>query len=303
MLLALSGRVSSGPNDTFEASGGWGAWGRQAFFLTCDRWRYWFRFQIEQRKPAILVRTRPWIDACVRELRQRTAQAPTPPALLGSAMPPATGALGRCDMRGGYKQGNGKGYCANSRSRPLICAGDSGQTCLLCGVLKGGRKGCWARGCRAPTTPAEELEVRNRSSNVRPKHRKKAQEEEAELCAELAAERRAWEAAAVRSGPLRTCLRGPGLGPAKQVSWRLTGPAPYSKQLTTKPLPAPVRAFLFWEAPGRTADCDACGSLCALYTEGGFAPVPGLSRFALSEILCAKCAQDSQSRCQKYFKS
>ena len=222
-----------------------------------------------------------------------------PPAPLDSTMPPATGVIGRCDMCGGYKMGNGKGYCANSRSRPLICAGDSGQTCLLCGALKGGRTGCWARGCRAPTTPAEERAVRNRSSNLRPRHRKKAQEEEAELFKELAAERRAWEAAALRSGPLRNCLRAPGLGPAKQVGWRLAGPAPYCKKLTEKQLPASVRAPLFWEAPGRTADCDACGSRCTLYTDGGLAPVLGASRFARFEVLCAKCTEDAQPCRQK----
>ena len=217
-------------------------------------------------------------------------------------MPPPTGDIGRCDMRGGYKMGNGHGYCANSRSRPLICAGDSGQTCLLCGALKGGRNGCWARGCRAPTTPAEEREVRNRSSNVRPKHRKKAQEEEAEILKEVAAERRGWEAAALRSGPLRTCLRAPGLGPpVERVRWDLDAPAPYKKKLTEKRLPASVRAPLFWEAPGYTADCDACGSRFALGKEGGFAPVSGLSMFALSEVFCAKCAQDSHPRRQKYF--
>ena len=224
-------------------------------------------------------------------------------APLAFAMPPPTGVIGYCDMCGGYKMGNGSGYCANSRSRPLICAGDSGQTCLLCGALKGGQTGCWARGCRAPTTPAEEREVRNRSSNLRPKHRKKAREEEAELFKELAAERRAWEAAALRSGPLRNCLRAPGPRPAKQVSWRLAGlePDPYNKPLTLKKLPASVRGPLFWEAPGKTADCDACGRRCTLYKDGDLAPVSGSSRFALLEVLCAKCAEDLLRRCQKYL--
>ena len=181
-----------------------------------------------------------------------------PPSPLGSAMPPPTGAIGLCDMCGGYMQGNGKGYCANSRSRPLIRAGDSGQTCLLCGTVKGGRTGCWARGCRAPTTPAEEREVRNRSSNVRSKHRQKARGEEAELFRELAAERRAREAAALRSGALRNCLRVPGPKAAKQVRWRLAGPAPCPKPVTKKRLAASVRAPLFWEAAGETADCDSC---------------------------------------------
>ena len=116
----------------------------------------------------------------------------------------------------------------------------------------------------------------------------------------MAAERRAWEAAAVRFGPLRTCLRAPGLRPVKQVRWRLVAPAPYQKELTLKQLPASVRAFLFWEKPGHTADCDACGVRFALGTEGGFVAVAGLSEFAWPEVFCAKCAQDSHPRRQKY---
>ena len=218
-------------------------------------------------------------------------------------MPPPTGAISLCDMCGGYMQGNGKGYCANSRSRPLICAGDSGQTCLLCGTVKGGRTGCWARGCRAPTTPAEEREVRNRSSNVRSKHRQKARGEEAELFRELAAERRAREAAALRSGALRNCLRVPGPKAAKQVRWRLAGPAPCPKPVTKKRLAASVRAPLFWEAAGETADCDSCGRRCTLCADGDLVPVPGSSMFARIEVMCAKCAEDSLRKRHKHSQS
>ena len=187
--------------------------------------------------------------------------------------------------------GNGKGYCANSRSRPLICPGASGQTCLLCGRLKGGPNGCWARGCQAPTSEAE---LHNRSSNIRPRAREKAREHEAELGRQLAAERRAWEAAAMAAGKGRSCLKATDRPrTAKQVSWSLgPGPLGAKKPLTQKRLqPDAKRQRLFWDNPGATAECDGCGRRCD-DPNRCLTPEEGRSRFALSEVLCPECAKD-----------
>ena len=195
---------------------------------------------------------------------------------------------------------NGVGDCANSRYKPYICAGNSAQTCLLCGRVKGGDKGCWARGCLrnggAPETLSER-ELHNRTSNIRARHRERAQTEQAQAEERLNQERRAQAAAAEARG-LKNCLRLPGApGPkqAQQVSWRLSGPAPYKRPLTKKRLPTSVRGPLFWEQPGKTANCDCCGVLCALYEDGHLEAMPGSSLFARCEVLCQKCAQDTRS--------
>ena len=219
-------------------------------------------------------------------------------------------------MCGGYRQGNGKGYCANSRKSPLLCCGDSGQTCLLCGRVKGGERGCWARGC-ASGEAAEtltEAALRNRASNVRSSHRERARQhngerlaKEAEDARELRSQR---DLAAARG--LRTCLRAePGLregervSSPKRVSWSAPYP-PSGRPLTEKPYgSAQLRQTLWWPGAGETAECDGCGRSCPLRNgpqdeRGQFQVLAGRSKFALATVLCPKCRKDGGAKKKKH---
>ena len=205
--------------------------------------------------------------------------------------------LGRCDKCGGWLMANGVGYCANSRYRPFICAGNAASTCALCGRLKGGAKGCWARGCLRNGGEPEALtasQLRNRISNIRPRQRERAQREEERREAMLSQERRAQAAAAEARG-LKTCLRtetGRREGaPTKRVSWAAPYP-PSGRPLGALVVPASVREPLFWEKPGSQADCDNCGCSCDPWADGAFPLVPGGSRFVRTEVFCQVCAKD-----------
>ena len=218
-------------------------------------------------------------------------------------MAPARGLLGRCDGCGGWLMANGVGYCANSRYRPYICAGNSAQTCLLCGRVKGGAKGCWARGCLRnggePETLSEN-QRRNRISNVRPRARERAQEEEAQMRERLAQERRAKAEAAEAEG-LKSCLRqpvAPAAQPSPRVSWCISGPQP----MWTKGGEAAVRRkrhFEEWERSalwaqeaGSVVACERCESVAPLM-EGGFRCEAGQSRFSAAVWWCAACWRDA----------
>ena len=216
-----------------------------------------------------------------------------------SAMPPSRGVIGRCDACGGYKMGNGKGHCANSRGRPFICAGGSGRANLLCGTVKGGGRAVepaaagLPRLLRKSAGRATAIPISTRSTATKPRGWRQ------HFSKEMAAERRALEAAALRSGPLRNSLRALALGPAKQVRWRLAGPAPCNNSLTERQCPASGQDFFWWEAVGRTADAVVCGSRCALCATD-LAPVLSSSRFARLEVLRAKRSEDSQPRRQTH---
>ena len=211
-------------------------------------------------------------------------------------------------MCGGYRQGNGKGYCANSRKSPLLCAGDSGQTCLLCGRVKGGDRGCWARGCfwgEAAETLTEAA-LRNRASNVRSSHRVRARKQNAERLvkeAKEAGELRSQRDLAAASG-LRSCLRAPGKrARAEEVQWRSDEPVqpPPHKTATssvTKRLygSAGLRQVLWWPDVGENVECDGCGQRCPWKgprdERGDFQKVGERSKFARERILCPKCRKD-----------
>ena len=219
-------------------------------------------------------------------------------------MAPARGLLGRCDGCGGWLMANGVRYCASSRYRPYICAGNSAQTCLLCGRVKGGAKGCWARGCLRnggePETVTEK-QLRNRISNVRPRARERAQEEEAQMRERLAQERRAAAEAAEAEG-LKSCLRQPGApatrSPAK-VSWHTSGPQPVWQE-GGEALVKRKRYFeegllrILWvEEAGSRVACDRCESVAPL-NEGGLVAEKGGSRFSATVWWCAACWKDAR---------
>ena len=195
---------------------------------------------------------------------------------------------------------NGVGYCANSRYRPYICAGNSAQTCCLCGRAKGGFNGCWARGCLRNNGGAPETlsakQLRNRMSNIRPRHRERAQEQQAQLDALLNQERQALEAAAEARG-LKPCLRattGRKEGASARRA-RLECDPPSGRPLKRVKLPADVREPLLWDKPGEQADCDNCGCSCDPNAPGALQRLPGRSRFACEEVLCPVCAKDARA--------
>ena len=214
-------------------------------------------------------------------------------------MPAATGVLGVCDMCGGYMQGNGKGYCANSRSRPLICQGDSGQTRLLCGRVKGGERGCWGRGCRSGEAPESvtEAALRNRASNVRSAHRKLARDwNKARLLSE------AQEAEAFRKqgeesarGGLRSCLRRPGQKRELEEKRVLWGQAP-CRRYTTASTKVPKKAYgtqelrntLWWAEAGKKVECEGCGGRFDR-DDAPLQPEPGRSQFCSTAAFCEQC--------------
>ena len=231
-------------------------------------------------------------------------------------------------------QGNGKGYCANSRSRPLLCQGDSGQTCLLCGRIKGGERGCWARGCRSGEAPESLTEhaLRNRVSNVRAAQRESARKHNAERLAREAQEaadlqKKAGEAQ--RAG-LRSCLRAPGLKRAleypteRSVGW---GCVPLNKKsaharaafarqnpfledlLTPASEAVPKKAYgtaelrktLWWEEAGKTVECDRCG-VRFKREEVRLQREPGRSRFCNIVGWCKECRAQDRLLAQRKIK-
>ena len=160
-----------------------------------------------------------------------------------------------------------------------------------------GAKGCWARGCLRNGGEPETLtasQLRNRISNIRPRQRERAQREEEQREAMLSQERRAQAAAAETRG-LKTCLRaetGRREGaPTKRLSWAAPYP-PSGRPLGDCKMPASVREPLFWDNPGKQADCDKCGCRCDPHADGAFQGVPRRSRFARTEVLCPVCAED-----------
>ena len=223
-------------------------------------------------------------------------------------MAPARGLLGRCDGCGGWLMANGVGYCANSRYRPYICAGNSAQTCLLCGRVKGGAKGCWGRGCLRnggePETLTEK-QLRNRISNVRPRARERAQEEEAQKRERLAQERRAAAEAAEAKG-LKSCFRQPGAPaaqPLPKVRWGTSGPQPVWLGRGGGGGEAAVRrkryfeewelSILWAQEAGSMVACDRCESV-APREEGGFRREEGQSHFSVTVWWCAACWKDAR---------
>ena len=210
-------------------------------------------------------------------------------------------------------QGNGKGYCANSRRSPLLCGGDSGQTCLLCGRVKGGERGCWARGCRSGEAPESltEAALRNRISNVRTSQRAAARKQNAARLAGEAQEAQALrlKGDAVAAKGLRSCLRKGkrGLPEARSVCWGMM-PAPKAARVIAQRLPfgedflqpataavpkkpygtRELRQSLWWQGAGATVECEGCGARSPR-ADVPLQREPGRSVFCRTVGLCEKC--------------
>ena len=57
-----------------------------------------------------------------------------------------------------------------------------------------------------------------------------------------------------------------------------------------------ARAVFFGVNPGKQAACDNCGCSCDPNADGAFQPVPGRSRFVMTEVLRQECAKDFWAR-------